>query len=211
MDRPVHFFFALGAVLFGPAMLVGQEIAPSPTPEAERASEPKHERAISPHTAAMLAATRPKFEPVKPAKNNDGAAQKPPVEEDRPANGIIRLPNYVVRDSKLPTPSEVMTRKELERYAMNRYLGPADGFDRGFLNLFTIAQLWQKIPLIGRFVPAPFGSVTNEQRAMMMYYEDERLRKMNDLMDLASMMKKSGDTQGADKVRRETQKTFLRQ
>jgi hypothetical protein len=210
MDRPVHFFLVLGAVLLGPVMAVGEESASAPTPQAEPATPPKHERAVSPHTAAVLAAGLPKFEAAKPAEKKTGTAQNPRSEDDKPANGIVRLPNYIVRESKLPTPLEVMTRKELENYAMNRYLGPADGFDRGFLNLFTIAQLWQKIPLIGRFVAAPFGSMTNEQRAMLMYEEDERRRKMNELMDLASVVKKSGDTKGADAIKSETQKTFLR-
>src|SRR5205809_6274958 len=93
-----------------------------------------------------------------------------------------------------------MTRKELARRAMEQYLGPEDGFDRGFLNLFTSKQ----IPLL-RLI----GSVSNEDRAMARYEEDERLRRKNDLIELASMMKKSGDAAAGAKVKREVDRAFI--
>ena len=116
-----------------------------------------------------------------------------------------------MREPRLPTSQEVMTPKALERYAMNRYLGPENGFDRGFLNLFTIAQFWQKIPWIGRFIPAPFGSITNEQRAMMFYAGDERSRKMSDLLDLAALARTPGGAPADDKLKREIDRTFMRE
>ena len=52
--------------------------------------------------------------------------------------------------------------------------------------------------------------ITNEDRAMMYYAEDERLRKMKDLMDLAALPIKAGDSTSNDKLRREIQKAFMR-
>ena len=111
----------------------------------------------------MFAAVAPKFTPTTPVEN--GATVRTATGREQPANGIVRLPDYLVREPKLPTPEEVRSRRELERYAMDKYLGPENGFDRGVLNLFTFPQLWRKIPLLGQILPCPIPSVTNEERA----------------------------------------------
>jgi hypothetical protein len=50
---------------------------------------------------------------------------------------------------------------------VDKYMGPSDGIDRGILNRFTLAQLWAKIPIIGRlpFVGTPVH-VTQAERAL---------------------------------------------
>ncbi len=206
MDHPVRSLVLLGAVHFARAIAVGEE-----NPEAPAAGiggkAPIPANHLSKHAAALLAEGLPKVE----TKKNDaaGAAAKPVANpEDAPANGIVRLPRYVVHEPRLPTPQEVMTRKELEHYAMDRYIGPEDGFDRGFLNVFTIAGLWKKIPILGGF---PFvGSETNEDRGLRLYDEAERKRKMEEMAGLMSLMKESGDAAGAKKLKAETDKTFIR-
>lgn len=58
-----------------------------------------HYRAISPETAAKLAETAPKFAPAK-------IEVRSPIEQpvaDKPKNGIVRLPDYVVREAPPPT------------------------------------------------------------------------------------------------------------
>jgi hypothetical protein len=82
---------------------------------------------------------------------------------------------------------------------MEKYLGPEDGLDRGFLNLITAKQF----PLL-----AVFGSTSNEARAMARYREDERLRLKAELLDLAALTKQAGDVTGGEKLKKEIQQTF---
>ena len=209
MVHPVHpLRLVLGLPL---AAVAGLALDPAATAENPGPARVAQERAVSSHVAELLAAATPKFSVAKPrdqAPHSDGQAE---AGAEKPANGIVRLPQYVVREPRLPTRQEIMTRAELERHAMNRYLGPEDGFDRGVLNVVTLAGLWKKIPLIGLIPFVPFGSVTNEERAMAMYEEEERKRKMAELMGLAAFTKKSGDATGADKIKDETERTFIRQ
>lgn len=137
------------------------------------------------------------------------AALAPSGESQAPADpSVVTMPNYVVQESKLPKASEVMSDRAVAEFAMNRYLGSKDGLDRGFLNRVTIPELWKKIPIIGKILPPLIPSVTNEQRAMMYYYQDMRVQQMNDLLDLARMTRASGNTELSDKIRRETHSTF---
>jgi hypothetical protein len=205
MDRPVRLSFVLVAVYV--TAVAAQDASPLAT--ASPISEPAAaERAVSPHVAELLAASIPKFRPPAPAEKKSEPAEPTNHEGDKPANGIVRLPRYVVRESALPTPLEVMTKRELEHYAMDRYLGPEDGFDRGFLNLFTIAGLWKKIPVLGQF---PFvGSETNEDRALRLFDIAERKRKMEELSGLMNLTKEAGDAVGSDKIKQEADQTFIR-
>ena len=198
MDRPVQLFLTLCTALAATAARAAQE------------PEPKHERLISARTAQLIRASLPKYAPAPAAEPGAAAAAPAAHDADRPANGIVRLPDYIVREPRLPTAEQVMTRRALEQYAMKKYLGPEDGFDRGFLNLFTFAQLWQKIPLLGQLLACPIPSMTNEQRAMVLYEEDERLRKMKDLMEMAAWPTRDGDRASNDKLKREVQKAFMR-
>lgn len=92
MDRPVQILLLLGAGLFSAITAGAQPATPVTTP-VEIEVAPSRERAISPHIAALLAASRPKLEaPVAAEKKT---AQ--PAVADEPqkrANGIVRLPRY---------------------------------------------------------------------------------------------------------------------
>ena len=209
-DRPVELALALTAVFFVAGKIRAQEATPSASRPPGGAEAPKHERRVSAHAAALLAAGLPKYEALAPVAAMSAAKTIAVGETDPSANGIVRLPRYVVHEPRMPTPLEVMTRKERENFAMNRYLGPENGLDRGFLNLFTLVGVWWKIPVLRSIPFVPFGSVTNEARAMQRLDEDGRKRKMSEVIDLTSLTRKAGDPAGANKIKDATEQTFLR-
>ncbi|MBI5767635.1 MAG: hypothetical protein HZA93_07555 [Verrucomicrobia bacterium] len=152
----------------------------------------RRNRAISAEAAAALAAAAPKYAPPPPPPPKKVEEELPDLREtDKPKNNIIRLPKYVVQDRKPPvfTERDLHTEKGLAAIAMNRYLSETDRA----LNRFRI----------------PFISMSSEQRALMMYAEDERLRKMDDFADRANMVQKSDAASGLY-IKREVDKTFLR-
>jgi hypothetical protein len=177
---------------------------PTPPPKADpppaAAAEPPSDRPVSPHIAAELASTIPKYEPPPSAAAASAA----------PDPNILRMPPYLVREPKLPTPAEVLTPKGIASIAMDRYLGPADSLDRGVLNHFTLVQLWKEIPVLNALPFVPFGSISNESRAMELYDQDQRLAEKADLMELAKLMKKTGDAAGGDKLKQEVDDTFTK-
>ena len=159
--------------------------------------------------AAMLAAATKKIEPAKPGSDAPvGVGVRLPLAERESAASIVRLPQYVVREPTVPPPTEVMTQRELTRMAMDHYLGSVDGLDRGFLNRFTLGELWRKIPVLG-VIPFPIPTISNEDRAMMKYYEDERLRKMHELLDLSAITTKGGDPALGKRIEQETKRTVM--
>lgn len=114
-----------------------------------------------------------------PAGRDPGASEEArPVVSPAPANTIVRLPDYVVRERKpprLPEPEEVMSPREREQLALQRFLGDEQGLDRA-LSMVTPVHLWRRIPLLGRF---PFlGFETNEQRAVRLYEEARRTERL---------------------------------
>ena len=153
----------------------------SPMPPAADAAR-KPERVVSPHVAGLLAAATPRFAVAVPSETESGTPS--PVFLTSPANEIMRLPNFVVREPRVPTPEAVRTRRGLQVYAMNKYLGDADGFSRGVLNHYTLAAAWKKytkhVPVLNWFEWA----TSPEKRALDMYYDDEVRKKMRDLSEL---------------------------
>ena len=170
-------------------------LSPVLAPPAEkpaRPSAPKRTRAISPEAAAALSAFSPKYEPLPPKPEPKPEAEPADLREiDKPKNGIVRLPKYIVQEAKPPVFRErdIYTQKGLTDVAMHRYISDADRA----MNLFTL-------PLVG---------TSTEKRAMAMYAEDERLRNMSDLRDAASAAAKF-DPAAGDYIRKESQTTFLR-
>ena len=173
MDRPVQRMVSLLGLL---------ALATADVRTEENAAPPKRERSISPRVAEMLSAASPKFEPAAPPATTTDVTdvsrpRLPAPEITKPANTIIRLPEYIVREVKprrLPKEEEVMVPRDLEKLAMKEFIGPEDGFDRGFLNLFTVPQFWKKIPLLGK-IPLKVWE-TNEERAMRMYRADREAK-----------------------------------
>lgn len=164
---------------------------PEATTEQQNAPSPRR-RAISPEVAAQLSANTPKYAAPAPKPPPKPVEELPDRREiDKPKNTIIRLPEYVVREQKPAVLSEraVHTKQGLADLAVRRYISDADRA----LNRFTL-------PLFGTSV---------EQRALMMYAEEERLRNMADLSDNAAMVSTSDKAAGMY-VKREAEKTYLR-
>jgi hypothetical protein len=144
---------------------------------------------VTPQTEAVIAAGLPVFA----AKKIDLKTEAVPTDSvaaDTTASGAVRMPDFVLSSPKLPGAEEVMTRAEMEKMAMNRFLGSETGLDRGFLNLITIDELWQRIPVLGRF--EFLSSVTNEQRATAMYRAEKQAELFAEFSHLSALAKKAG-------------------
>jgi hypothetical protein len=192
----LHPRFVIVCALAWPALATGEET-------------PARKRAISAHLAEVLAAKLPAYDSTqrvapKPAEVspvlNDGVAPDP---------NIVRLPTVIVSDRKLPTAESVRTGKAIAEIAMNQYLGPSDGLDRGLLNAKTVAEYWRKVPLLGTLLPSPFGIMTNEERAMRIYRDEEHYRAQQKLLDLGRITTKAGDPALGEKIKRETQRIYI--
>ncbi len=149
----------------------------------------KHERPISDSLASALAASMPKYNPPPKPKPEDADVDLRDV--DKPRNGIIRLPRYVVHEKKPPVFRErdIYTGGGLADLAKSRYLTPT----YRLLNNVYI----------------PFFSSSPEQRAMAMYAEDERLNNISDLTDSAKDVGRA-DPEAARYLKRVTDETYMR-
>ncbi len=200
MVRTVRFVLA-GCALT--ALSVRAQLAPASTlPETAATSSGQRSgarakapapRVISSDVAAQLAASRPKFSPVAPPPPPKPESELPDMREvDKPKNTIVRLPKFVVQEQRPPVFRErdIYTKKGLESLAMRRYFTETDRV----LNRF-------RLPL--------FSVVSNEERAMAMYEEDERLKNMSDIADNTNMVMKSNAAAGT-KMKADAQQTFMR-
>jgi hypothetical protein len=159
-----------------------QEAAASAPAQAAPTAAAKP-RTVSPALAAMLAATMPKYDPSK-----DRAEKRAPgsiAEDTKSKSGIVRLSKYIVREQRPPTERDIMTKRGLEQWAMNTYLGSAYDFDRGVLNHTTLNALWSKIPVLG-MVPF-FPATSNEERAMTHYYDEGLPGEIKELCQLDAL------------------------
>lgn len=194
--RRLVWFAWAGAVALSAAAVEEQESTKAATPEPAptESSTAKGPRAVSPHLAAVLAEKMPKFE-AKPEDKNateQSGSTDAGALDDQPANGIVRLPSYIVRETRPPTAQDVRSAVGLESYAMNKYMGDAQGFSRGVLNHFRLERLWSSIPLIGK-IPL-FDKM--EKRAIDMYYDDEARKALLGLASFdagAQVTAKKGD------------------
>ena len=82
------------------------------------------DHALSPETAAKLAAAAPKYIPPEPEPAPPETAPVARV-PDKPRNQIIRLPNFIVGEPKfhVPTPLQVLTPKGRVELAFQRRPG----------------------------------------------------------------------------------------
>jgi hypothetical protein len=157
------------------------------------AQAPARPRAISPEVAAMLKTNMPKFAPPPPkpetAEKTDDAQSQ--YENEKPQNGIVRLPKMVVREPRpvIFTERAIYTKKGLAELAFKRYISEADRA----LNRFTL-------PLFG---------ISAEARALQMYAEDERLRNMADMKDAARIVSLT-DTDGGLYLKKAAEQTYMR-
>jgi hypothetical protein len=166
----------------------------TPTPAA-----PERTRAISPDVAARLAASAPKYTPPPPAPPPKPEEEVDLRDVDKPRNGIIRLPKYIVQERKPAVLDEraVNTEKGLKDIAVRRYISELDHV----MNRFSIPLLTP--------VRTGNGNSATDDRALAMYREDERLRNMADMRDAAVSTAKSDPSQGAY-ILRESRNTFMR-
>jgi hypothetical protein len=197
--RPNRFF---ACAMLHPRLALVCALALPTLATAEEA--PAKRRAISAHMAEVLAAKLPPYDPTK-REAPKPAESSPVLTDTAPTDpNIVQLPKVIINEGRLPTPEEILTEAALAEIAMNRYLGSKDGLDRGFLNRFTIAQFWQKVPILGKIAPGLFG-VTNEQRAMSLYRIDQQLRKKQNMLDLGSMLGTSDPALGKQ-IKRDTRR-----
>ncbi|HVS54475.1 MAG TPA: hypothetical protein VHD62_19115 [Opitutaceae bacterium] len=197
MARVVSFpalLLAVAAATGAQAQSAPNPILVAPPAPAQKSPPPDENRArpVSPDVAARLAASAPKFAPPPPQP-----APKPEEEGvdlrdvDKPKNGIIRLPKYIVQERKPAVLDEraVHTEKGLTDIAVRRYISEVDRVMNGFY-----------LPIVGS---------SSEKRARAMYAEDERLKNMSDLRDAAVTAAKSDPGQGAY-ILRESRDAFMR-
>jgi hypothetical protein len=176
-----------------PAGTSSPVLAPSTaTPSAPTSSTPRRNRAVSGEVAAALAAASPKYSPPPPKPEPKHEEEQIDMRDvDKPKNGIVRLPKYIVQEAKPPVFRErdIYTQKGLTDIAVRRYISDADRA----LNRFTL----------------PFIGITPEARALAMYAEDERLKNMSDLGEAAAAASKADPATGTY-IRKEAQQTFMR-
>jgi len=199
MRRPARVALLLSTIAalaaLGPA---SAQTPPPPTDQSTPAPTtppaPKRDRAVSDSLAASLAASMPKYNPPPKPRPEDEDVDLRDV--DKPRNGIIRLPKYVVREKKPPVFRErdLYTNKGLSDLARRRYLTP------GYMALNAY------------HLPIPFfaSSESPEQLALDMYAEDERLNNISDLHDTAQTLGRGGDDAASTYIKRVTDETYIR-
>ncbi len=212
MVRPLQFAVLLPVLAALPVRAQGTASSPAApaatqvtpmtaAPGDAGTAAPKHTvRTISPELAAQLAASRPKFTPIAPPPPPKPEEELPDLREiDKPKNTIVRLPKFVVQEPRPPVFRErdIHTKEGLANLAMRRYLTETDRA----LNRF-------RLPLFSPF-STNGGSGSNEDRAMAMYYEDERLKNMADVADNTNMVMRSNAAEGT-KMKSAAQQTFMR-
>lgn len=167
MAGPAHpLRLILLAALLSPTAR-GQTAAPAAPAVAEPPAPSK--------LTKLFAGAPPKYDPPKP----EAAASAPTTVGDRPRNGIIRLPVYIVREPRPIEENDVMTAKAKEDALVKRYVGEPTGLDV-LLNKYTFNTLWKKIPLLGPnsdFAPLSGPSMTYSQRIALDYSKIEARRK----------------------------------
>jgi hypothetical protein len=192
---------SVGAAMITMLPLGAQTVRMSGTPTGPRAPQPPQpERALSAKTSAAISAGF-KYTPPPPPKP-ESVEEVDLRDVDKPKNEIVRLPRYVVTAKKpeVFTDRTLYTQDELKKLAMARYLTP---LDRGVLNKWTGSLR------LNSWTTAGFGS-SNEERAMQMYYEDERLRNMSAMSGDILNLRAAGEGERADQTQSDYYNMFLR-
>ncbi len=153
-----------------PAILATPTALPAGANSAAEPKQPNRARAISPATAAQLAAALPKFEsppatPVAAASTDSGNPDSAVDlrEVDRPRNTIIRLPSYLVQEEKpvILTEREVQTPRARLHLALRKHPG------------LRLGSFW---------------IFRNDGIALAMLAEEERLEQKQYFEDLVQLM-----------------------
>jgi hypothetical protein len=117
------------------------------------------------------------------------------ADTDTPQNGIIRLPEHIVRERRPAVLQEqaVSTKAGLRDIAMSRYISDADRA----LNRFNI------------FGSRSLNGDSTTTRALAAYAEDERLKNLSDLNDTARDISKT-DAAAGSYIKRLSRDTYMR-
>jgi hypothetical protein len=147
-------------------------IAPNPPNRVDRP------RLVSPAIAAELAATMPSYTPIPADPPRTPAAALDANDPAVPKNGIVRLPKYVVHETRLRpfTERELYTPAGLREIAVKRYITEFDAA----LNAF-------RIPLFSGYSTAEDRGNSPEKRAMRAYDEAEAEKRSADMADLEAL------------------------
>lgn len=137
--RQVPLFVILAAVLAGPDLGAqpSRSATPPPAPSSAAAivgaeatanrkarTEPQP-RSVPPATAALLRSAAPDDTPAGRAPSERNEEQPAPRETERPRNGIVRLPDFLVREPRIfiPPPRDMMTPRAKLDLALERHPG----------------------------------------------------------------------------------------
>lgn len=144
--------------------------APAVPAPAEQASSPKLDK--------LFAGNPPKFDPAK--------AAAAPTPLPKPQNGIIRLPTYLVREPRPIRSEDVMTNQARAEALVKRYDREPTGLDL-MLNKYTLGDLWNKIPVLGKI--STFGtSMSYNDRIATEYARYEAKRKWLEALGVSADM-----------------------
>ena len=157
-----------------------QESAPAPATPAR----PPASKETSTSLMAAISAGLPQYDPPKPTPPPTPVESQDLREIDKPANGIVRLPKYLVQEPKaaILNPADLMTPAAQAALEMKEHPGLS----------------W-----------VPFGWM-NGNIAQQMYQEDKRLNNISDLTDTANSIKAGGDSGESEYIKRETNDTYMR-
>jgi hypothetical protein len=195
MRRPPFVLLLLLVAALGSIRLGAQSpSAPPPAEPPQPATAPARPRAVSPETAAKLAAALPKVAVANPAAKKPEAESPDLREIDKPSNGIVRLPKYIVQEQKPPVFRErdLYTQQAFARRLAKRY------YSEGYLAFSNFA----------RYTPLALFLPSAEASALQQFYDDERLKNMADVADHANMLMKSNPAAAA-KLKSAAQDTFM--
>jgi hypothetical protein len=206
------------SLMVAAATAAAQELTPTPTPDtgaspqAAQAQGPKitdasgivlaeksreylsavtteeQTRSVSPGVAAALSAGMPKFSPPTPSPTPTPEI-KDMADIDKPKNGIVRLPTYVVRDSRPP----IFRNRDL------------------YTNTALIELTLKKHPglLFGNFLGLNARAEPGSP-AYQMLLDDQRQEGMADLFDTAHAMAQGGDHSEGEYILQQSQSMYMR-
>lgn len=178
---PAIIMLSLAALTYAASSLTAQTTSSTNAPQQ-----------LSPKAAAAISSGF-KYQPPPPPKPVSETDEVDLRDVDKPQNEIIRLPKYTVTAKKPPVFNDraLYTKEQLKHLAVSRYL---TGLDKNGLNRWTIPGL----------------GTSNEERAMNMYLEDERLGNMAKAEQNIANMRATGDAPSADAAQKSYYDTFLR-
>ncbi len=143
-------------------------------------------RIQSSELSSALVESMPKYNPPKPVAPPAEAA-----EADKPKNGIVRLPKYVVRDRRpqIFTDKDVLTEQGKKDAAMKAYVMDLNGAN----------------PYVAGGARLLFQSYADQQ-----YADAERASNLSSLKSDASLSAVGGDKAESDFIKAQSNDTYMR-